>query len=683
MLRSVEELVLLLIDEKRGDLVPTPDWTLACTLAGAILMDLSLEGRIDTDPERLVVLDGTPIGDSLLDPVLAEITGSTETHAARFWVERIAARGDEIRDRALTHLTEQAILDVQEEGFLSILPSTAHARRYPSQKQEMREDVRLRVMRVLFNHDVPDPKDVVIISLAAACGAFERLLSPSELQEVSERLALVSRMDLIGRAVLEAIQTAELPPAATTNQIPLGKPLPTLSVLFSKTYILEQYRELGPIFRVKKNRLTKLIEILLITKPLARRGKTEYDELIVMAGPEANRFFAKNDNAYFRTREFWMRFEEQFDHRASRSMGSTSGEDHFRMRRAKRPGYSRSAAEAQIPAIVDVTRQEIACWPADTAVISTTMCKRLVFNLMCRTMAGISAPEYFEDFVLLGETAFRAMFGLYPSRRKRRRLRDARKRVDELTQKIIRLHRPQYRGSRPPDLVDHLLSLHQADPQFLPETDLGMNVLEPILAPVDTMSHALSFMLYELLSRPQLLKQAQAEADALFAQGMPTAQGIQQLDVIRRAYMETLRLYSIVAHTVRTVSNTFEFAGCTVPAGTQVILEFSLPHRMPEYFPDPNAFDIDRFAPPRDEHQQPNAYMPYGIGTHRCLGSHLADFLSITTMATILHEADLRTDPSGYVLTSRKIARTPMAHPNKTFRFRVLRRRFPTAHRME
>ena len=193
------------------------------------------------------------------------------------------------------------------------------------------------------------------------------------------------------------------------------------------------------------------------------------------------------------------------------------------------------------------------------------------------------------------------------------------------------------------------------------------------------MSHALSFMLYELLSRPGLLKQAQAEADTLFAEGMPTAQGIQQLDVIRRAYMETLMLHSIVPHTVRTVSNSFEFAGCTVPAGTQVILEFSLPHRMPDYFPEPHAFDIDRYAPPRNEHQQPNAFVPYGIGTHRCLGAQLADFLSITTMATILHDVTLETDPPGYVLTPRKITRTPMPHPNKTFRFRVLGKRFPQA----
>ena len=429
MPRSAEELVLLLIDERRGDLVPTPARTLACTLAGAILMDLALENRIDTDPDRLVVLDETPLGDDLLDPVLAGIAQSGETHDARFWVERLAARGDEIRDKALSHLAEQAILEVQEEGFLRILPSTAYARRYPSPDQEMTEDVRLRVMRVLFDHDVPDPKDVVIISLAAACGAFELLLTPTELQEVGERIALLSRMDLIGRAVQDAVRAAERAAAArpAPKDIPLARPLPAFSVLFSKNFILEQYRELGPIFRVRKNGLTRLIEILFVTKPLAQRGRKEYDDLLVMAGPEANRFFSKNDKAYFRSREFWMRLEEQFDHRASRSMGSTSGDDHFRMRRAKRPGYSRSAAEAQIPDIVDVTRRETASWPEGSPVVGTPMCKRLVFNLMCQVMAGISAPEYGEDFVLLGDAAFRAVLGLYPGRVKRRRLRLARR----------------------------------------------------------------------------------------------------------------------------------------------------------------------------------------------------------------------------------------------------------------
>ena len=151
--------------------------------------------------------------------------------------------------------------------------------------------------------------------------------------------------------------------------------------------------------------------------------------------------------------------------------------------------------------------------------------------------------------------------------------------------------------------------------------------------------------------------------------------GIQQLDVIRRTYLETLRLYATVPRTVRTVANTFEFSGCTVPAGRQVILDFTLTHHLPEFFPEPEQFDIDRFAPTRNEHRQTAVYMPYGVGTHRCLGEDLAEFVILTAMATLLHDVRLELDPPGYTLTGWKIKGLPTRHPGKSFRFRLVQRR--------
>ena len=177
MLRFADELLLLLIDDKRGDLLPVPEWSLSCALAGAVLMDLALENRIDTDPERLVLLDSTPLDDDLLDPVLAELTRFDASRPARFWVARFAEQGDEIRDKTLARLTARGILEVEEGGGVAFLPSVSRTRRYPVD-DTMREDVQLRIMRALFSNDIPDPKDVVIIGLADACGVFERLLPP-------------------------------------------------------------------------------------------------------------------------------------------------------------------------------------------------------------------------------------------------------------------------------------------------------------------------------------------------------------------------------------------------------------------------------------------------------------------------------------------------------------------------
>ena len=50
-LRFAEELLLLILNEDYGDLAPVPEPHLNHALAGAVLMDLALENRIDTDPE--------------------------------------------------------------------------------------------------------------------------------------------------------------------------------------------------------------------------------------------------------------------------------------------------------------------------------------------------------------------------------------------------------------------------------------------------------------------------------------------------------------------------------------------------------------------------------------------------------------------------------------------------------
>ena len=77
MLRFAEEIMLLLLDDTSGDFAPVSELSLQCALAGAVLMDLALENRIDTDTERLILLDKTPTGDDLLDPTLANIAEST------------------------------------------------------------------------------------------------------------------------------------------------------------------------------------------------------------------------------------------------------------------------------------------------------------------------------------------------------------------------------------------------------------------------------------------------------------------------------------------------------------------------------------------------------------------------------------------------------------------------------
>ena len=206
-----------------------------------------------------------------------------------------------------------------------------------------------------------------------------------------------------------------------------------------------------------------------------------------------------------------------------------------------------------------------------------------------------------------------------------------------------------------------------------------MLVLGPFMAGLDTAAGIGAFMLYALLKHPDLLARVTAEVDGLF-RGMEEAGGtvgtrdLHQLDVIHRVAMETMRLYPLSPVASRSVANSFEFEGYTIPAGAEVLLGFSLAHHMPEWFPDPELFDIERYTPERAEHRRKGVYAPFGIGGHQCLGRSLAEALIAINVATVVHEAELALSPRDCELKTRL---APTLLPHDSFRFRIVRRRSP------
>ena len=211
MVGLVEEIVLLQLRDEGGSFVRVPTWSLRYAVAGAVLMELAMEDRIDNDLEHLFLIDDTPTGDVLLDSTLAEVAAA-ERNNTRFWIEHIAERGDDIRAAALGRLVERGILEERDERHLWVF----RTRRYPAVDGQVRREVKLRIMEVLLSDEIPDPRDAMLICLADACGIFRALLSGRELAEVAPRIEQVSRLDLIGQAMVRAIDDVRMAVAAAT-----------------------------------------------------------------------------------------------------------------------------------------------------------------------------------------------------------------------------------------------------------------------------------------------------------------------------------------------------------------------------------------------------------------------------------------------------------------------------------
>lgn len=209
VLRLVDEVILLLRRDEDVWFTHVPTLSLRYAIAGAVLMDLAMQNRIDTDLERLTLLDATPTGDGLLDPTLAAIAAS-EGNDTRYWLERTAVRADEIHTGVLDRLVAGGVLERRRQS----------GRRFFGRWQpeaidgEARREVRMRVMGVLLDDGIPEPRDVMLVCLADACGAFAEMLSRREFGDVIPRIEQLRKLELLGRAVFEAIDDSQVALAA-------------------------------------------------------------------------------------------------------------------------------------------------------------------------------------------------------------------------------------------------------------------------------------------------------------------------------------------------------------------------------------------------------------------------------------------------------------------------------------
>ncbi len=205
MLTLPEEVILLVLDEETGALLPIPQRTLDSALAGGALMELALQDRIDSDPNSLWVVDPTPIGETYLDQLLKQLAESEGRSNSETWIQRLSEDSGSIQEAALQRLVERGVLREEEKRFLWVFES----RRYPMIDGKEEREVKLRIMGVLFSEEIPDPRDVALISLVDACRLFEELLGPRELERVRDRIAVIRKLDLIGQAMQAKIREIE------------------------------------------------------------------------------------------------------------------------------------------------------------------------------------------------------------------------------------------------------------------------------------------------------------------------------------------------------------------------------------------------------------------------------------------------------------------------------------------
>lgn len=200
-----EEIYLLALDDERGVLKTLPAFALEYALAGALLMELALDGRVDAGLATLKVVSTVPTGDALLDDTLQVLQQEKEPKPVSFWLDQLTQQAVRTEDRVLARLINRGILRQENRRVLWVF----EVRRYPMVDNREVKEVRARLRELILGDEIPDPRDIVLTSLGNACRLLDDLFAHDERERVAPRIATLARLDLIGQEMSAAIQEIE------------------------------------------------------------------------------------------------------------------------------------------------------------------------------------------------------------------------------------------------------------------------------------------------------------------------------------------------------------------------------------------------------------------------------------------------------------------------------------------
>jgi cytochrome P450 len=172
-----------------------------------------------------------------------------------------------------------------------------------------------------------------------------------------------------------------------------------------------------------------------------------------------------------------------------------------------------------------------------------------------------------------------------------------------------------------------LVRAHDEQGQALSNEQLLAHLNILLVAGHETTTNLAAWLLYLLAIHPRYGARVDAELEATLdgRDMLNTSEAVRGLPVLTNAIRETGRLQPPVMFLPRGVLMDVDFSGRKVRVGTPTFLAIAAGHRLPTVFVQPDMFDPDRFAPPREEDRRhPYALATFGGGPRVCLGVNLA-----------------------------------------------------------
>ena len=211
MLTLADELFLLSLEDKKNGVGFSSSFELSYAMAGAVLLELSLMGKIRLEGKRVLVLNATPTGSELMDELLEKMAAARKPRKLVEWVGVFMEKSKKLKKAALAALVGQGILRAEEKSFLWVIPYTG----YREQDSSAKYGLKLHLRAVVLGGEKIDEHTAALLSLGQAAGLLDHLFTRDELRQAKKRVEALVKDDAVGQAVQEVIDSVNAAVAAS------------------------------------------------------------------------------------------------------------------------------------------------------------------------------------------------------------------------------------------------------------------------------------------------------------------------------------------------------------------------------------------------------------------------------------------------------------------------------------
>jgi len=327
------------------------------------------------------------------------------------------------------------------------------------------------------------------------------------------------------------------------------------------------------------------------------------------------------------------------------------GARHQRERRLMMPPFHGERMYVYGEVMREITDRTIDTWPVGQPFAIHPHLQQITLNVILRTVFGLAEDTTLSrlrtlltEVLAAGENLLMLITWLHidlgpwsPWGKQVRR----RKEIDRLLFAEFARRRTEDLSGRE-DILSMLMQARDEGGQPLGDLHLRDELMTLLVAGHETTATSLAWMLYRILSRPEVLEKLQTELRQVFGTGPVTPQQINKLEYLEATIKETQRVNPILPVVGRRLKTPTTIGGRTLPAGVVAMPCIYLTHHREDAWPNPDEFKPERFL---GRKPTPWEFFPFGGGNRFCLGAGFATYEMKVVLAQVLSRANLRLAP--------------------------------------